>query len=242
MRGIRYVNVATSLVAQIDSAIGGKTAIDLPEGKNLVGSFHQPQAVFCDPDHLETLPDREYASGMAEAIKYGAILDESFLLWQEHNFQALLQKDPDALAHLIGRSCQLKAHVVEEDPFETKGERVKLNFGHTVGHALENALEYRGMLHGEAISVGMIIEADIGEKMGITTSGTRDRLHRALARWNLPTKLPSPGLAERMVASMVKDKKSEEGRVAMSLTKQVGDCGLVRDVDPGLLLEALAKA
>ncbi len=241
MRGIRYVNVATSLVAQIDSAVGGKTAIDLPEGKNLAGAFHQPQAVYCDPAHLETLPAREYASGMAEAIKYGAILDESFLLWQEHNYSDLSAKDPEALERLIGQCCSMKARIVEDDPFETKGERVKLNFGHTVGHALEQALEYRGILHGEAISVGMIIEADIGEKMGITTPGTRERLHRALTRWGLPTKLPSPGLAERMVAAMVRDKKSEEGKVAMALTRQVGDCALVRDVDPGLVLEALAK-
>jgi len=241
MRGIRYVNVATSLVAQIDSAIGGKTAIDLPEGKNLAGAFHQPQAVFCDPMHLATLPEREFTSGMAEAIKYGAILDEPFLLWQEHNFDALRAKDTDALEHLIGKCCELKARVVEEDPYETKGERVKLNFGHSVGHALEQALEYRGMLHGEAIAVGMIIEADIGEKMGITTPGTRERLHRALTRWGLPAKLPSPGLADRMMAAMVRDKKSERGHVAMALTTQVGSCGLVREVDTHLISEALAR-
>jgi 3-dehydroquinate synthase len=242
MRGVRYVNVATSLVAQIDSAIGGKTAIDLPEGKNLAGAFHQPTAVFCDPSHLETLPEREYVSGMAEAIKYGAILDESFLLWQERNFDALSSRDPAALERLISQCCAMKAKVVEDDPFETKGERVKLNFGHTVGHALEQALEYRGMLHGEAISVGMIIEADIGEKMGMTAPGTRERLHRALARWGLPAKPPSHGLAERMVSAMTKDKKAEGGKIAMSLTKELGECGLVREVDPGLVLEVLAKS
>lgn len=242
MRGIRYVNVATSLVAQIDSAIGGKTAIDLPEGKNLAGAFHQPQAVYCDPAHLETLPEREYVSGMAEAIKYGAILDETFLLWQEHHFEDLAARDHGALEDLVTRCCEMKARVVEDDPYETKGERVKLNFGHTVGHALEQALEYRGMLHGEAIAVGMIVESEVGEKMGITTPGTRERLHRALTRWGLPAKPPSPGLAERMVAAMSKDKKSEAGQVAMSLTTRVGDCGLVRDVDPGLVLEVLAKS
>ena len=142
MRGIRYVNVATSLVAQIDSAVGGKTAVDIPEGKNLIGAFHQPQAVYCDPEHLQTLPEREYASGMGEALKYGAILDEPFLMWQEHHFGALAARDVDALKELVTRCCALKAKIVEADPLELTGERAKLNFGHTVGHALEFALEY----------------------------------------------------------------------------------------------------
>jgi 3-dehydroquinate synthase len=241
MRGIRYVNVATSLVAQIDSAIGGKTAIDIPEGKNLVGAFHQPSAVFCDPEHLQTLPDREYASGMAEAIKYGAILDEGFLTWQELHFDDLRNRSADAVQELVHRSCLLKAAVIEQDPFETKGERAKLNFGHTVGHALEQALDYKGMLHGEAVSVGMIIEAAVGERIGVTEHGTRDRLHRALARWGLPIKTPSPGLAEKMLAAMTKDKKAEQGMIAMSLVPKSGECLLVRDVDAGVVLEALAK-
>jgi 3-dehydroquinate synthase len=241
MRGIRYVNVATSLVAQIDSAIGGKTGVDLPEGKNLVGAFYSPESVYCDPGHLSSLPEREFASGMAEAIKYGAILDEPFLRWQEMHFDELRSHHPDALLELVERCCVTKARVVEEDPLEKTGERAKLNFGHTVGHALEQALEYKGMLHGEAVAVGMIIEAEIGERMGITAGGTRNRLQAVLIRWGLPAKLPSPGLAERMVAAMTKDKKSEQGKIAMSLTKAVGDSELVRDVDAGLVLEVLSK-
>jgi 3-dehydroquinate synthase len=241
MRGIRYVNVATSLVAQIDSAVGGKTAVDIPEGKNLVGAFHQPQAVFCDPDHLHTLPEREYASGMGEALKYGAILDEPFLMWQEHHFDALAARDVDALTELVTKCCTLKAKIVEADPLEGTGERAKLNFGHTVGHALESALEYKGITHGEAVAVGMIIEAEIGEKMGYTAPGTRDRLQRAAGRWGLPVKSPSPGLAERMIAAMVKDKKAESGEIAMSLIPRIGDCELVRGIDAGIVLEALAK-
>jgi 3-dehydroquinate synthase len=241
MRGVRYVNVATSLVAQIDSAIGGKTAVDLPEGKNLVGSFHSPSAVYCDPSHLSTLPEREYVSGMAEAIKYGAILDEPFLLWQEGCFDELAARDGCALQELVERCCAIKARVVAEDPFECTGERAKLNFGHTVGHALEQALEYRGILHGEAVAIGMIIEAEIGERMGISTIGTRDRLSWLAAQWKLPTKLPSPGLAERMVAAMAKDKKAEKGEIAMSLIRNLGDCGLVRAVDPELVLEVLKR-
>lgn len=241
MRGIRYVNVATSLVAQVDSSIGGKTAVDLPEGKNLVGAFHQPSAVYCDPAHLETLPDREYVSGMAETIKYGAILDAEFLAWQEDNFDKLRDKEPEAVQHLVQRCCELKAQVVTADPFEKTGERAKLNFGHTVGHALEHGLEFTGLLHGEAIAVGMIIEAEIGERMGVTTPGTRGRLLHVLSRWGLPVKVPSSGLAERMLASMAKDKKAESGEIAMSLTKKVGECDLVRGIDPGLVLEALAK-
>lgn len=241
MRGIRYINVATSLVAQIDSSIGGKTAVDLPEGKNLVGAFYQPTAVFCDPSHLLTLPDREYASGMAEAIKYGAILDEPFLLWQEQHLESLKQRDLVGMRELVERCCVIKAKVVEEDPFEKTGERAKLNFGHTVGHALEVAMEYKGVLHGEAVAIGMIIEAGIGERMGITPAGTRDRLMRVLTRWALPAKLPSPGLAERMIAAMTKDKKAERGEIAMSLVRDLGDCGLVRAVEPGLVLEVLAR-
>jgi 3-dehydroquinate synthase len=241
MRGIQYVNVATSLVAQIDSAIGGKTAVDLPEGKNLVGAFYQPSAVYCDPSHLLTLPEREFVSGLAEAIKYGAILDEPLLGWHERNLEALAERDLDALRELVERCCTLKARVVEEDPFEKTGERAKLNFGHTVGHALEQALEYRGVLHGEAVAIGMIIEAEIGERMGVTAGGTRDRLARVLSRCGLPVKLPSPGLAERMVASMAKDKKAEKGEIAMSLVTDMGNCGLVRGVDSGLVLEVLAK-
>ena len=241
MRGIRYVNVATSLVAQIDSAIGGKTGVDLPEGKNLVGAFYPPSSVYCDPAHLLSLPEREYASGMAEAIKYGAILDEPFLRWQEMRFDALQSRDPDALGELVEHCCITKARVVEEDPLERTGERAKLNFGHTVGHALEQALDYKGMLHGEAVAIGMIIEAEIGERMGITAGGTRNRLQAVLSRWSLPAKLPSPGLAERMVAAMTKDKKSEQGKIAMSLTKELGDSELVRDVDASLVLEVLSK-
>ncbi|MDQ2987072.1 MAG: 3-dehydroquinate synthase [Armatimonadota bacterium] len=241
MRGIRYVNVATSLVAQVDSSIGGKTAVDLPEGKNLVGAFHQPSAVYCDPAHLETLPEREYVSGMAEAIKYGAILDEVFLAWQEDNFHKLRDREPEAIHYLVQRCCELKAQIVTADPFEKTGERAKLNFGHTVGHALEHGLDFTGLLHGEAIAVGMIIEAEIGERMGVTMAGTRNRLQHVLSRWGLPVKVPSSGLAERMVASMAKDKKAESGEIAMSLTMKVGECELVRAVDPGLVLEALAK-
>lgn len=241
MRGIRYVNVATSLVAQVDSSIGGKTAVDLPEGKNLVGSFHQPSAVFCDPELLATLPDREYVSGMAEAIKYGAILDEDFLAWQEQNVDGLRERDPNSLLHLVRRCCELKASVVEADPYETTGERAKLNFGHTVAHALESALNYEGVLHGEAVSIGMVAEAAVGERSGATQGGTRDRIQRVLARWGLPVRIPSPGLADRMVSLMAKDKKTENGRLAMSLTEGFGSCRLVRDVDPGLVLEVLAK-
>ena len=241
MRGIRYVNVATSLVAQIDSAIGGKTGVDLPEGKNLVGAFYPPSAVYCDPAHLASLPGREYASGMAEAIKYGAILDEPFLRWQEMRFDALQSRDQDALGELVEHCCITKARVVEADPLEKTGERAKLNFGHTVGHALEQALDYKGILHGEAVAIGMIIEAEIGERMGITAGGTRNRLQAVLNRWSLPAKLPSPGLAERMVAAMTKDKKSEQGKIAMSLTKELGDSELVRDVDATLVLEVLSK-
>ncbi|MEO7454017.1 MAG: 3-dehydroquinate synthase [Fimbriimonadales bacterium] len=242
MRGVRYVNVATSLVAQIDSAIGGKTAVDLPEGKNLVGVFHSPSAVYCDPSHLLSLPEREYVSGMAEAIKYGAILDEAFLLWQEGRFDELSGRDLGAMQELVERCCALKARVVAEDPFEQTGERAKLNFGHTVGHALEQALEYRGILHGEAVAIGMIIEAEIGERMGFSTAGTRERLTRIATRWNLPTRLPSPGLAERMIAAMGKDKKAEKGEIAMSLIRNLGDCGLVRAVDPALVFEVCTKA
>ena len=239
MRGIRYVNIATSLVAQIDSGVGGKTAVDLPEAKNLVGSFHNPSAVYCDVSYLDTLPDREYVAGMAEAIKYGAILDESFLSWQETNEQNLRQKDRGALSHLVNTCVQMKAGVVTSDMLETVGERAKLNFGHTVGHALETALDYKGILHGEAVAVGMIIEARIGEKIGFTQLGSSGRLEHILSRWGLPTKLPSKGLAERMLSIMTKDKKAEKGEIAITLIKCPGESELYRSVPPNLVREVL---
>ena len=231
MRGIRFANVATSLLAQIDACVGGKTGIDLPEGKNLVGSFHHPLAVWCDPGRLATLPKREYRNGMAEAIKYGLILDANFLCWQEDNIDALRSKDNEALTTLIKRCCELKAAVVAEDPHERIGLRSVLNFGHTVGHALEQVKNFKGLLHGEAVAVGMVAEAEIGTRLGVTPPAARERIERLAKAWELPIKLPEKGLVEKMMSALPRDKKASAGRVAMSLLDGIGSCRLIRDID-----------
>jgi 3-dehydroquinate synthase len=239
MRGVRYVNVPTTLLAQIDASIGGKTAVDLPEAKNLVGAFHAPSAVYCDVSFLTTLPRRELVSGMAEAIKYGAILDSGLLEWQESCHEALASVDSEKLEHLVQSCCKIKAAVVKADMLETTGERAKLNFGHTVGHALETALDYKGILHGEAVAVGMITEARIGERMGFTEPGTSGRLQHLLQRWGLPTKLPSRGLSEQVLSVMGKDKKAVRGKIAMTLLKSIGTAELLSDIPPEIIREEL---
>lgn len=239
MRGIRYVNVATSLVAQVDSAIGGKTAIDLPEGKNLVGSFHHPLAVWCCPRFLKTLPEKHYCNGMAEALKYGFIMDAEYLRWQTGKFEALRSKDETALEHLIHTCCQLKAGVVAEDPKETSGRRAILNFGHTIGHAIEKAMNYEGLLHGEAVSIGMRAEAELGERLRVTEQDSAKVVKEALERWGLPTSLPSKGLIEPVLEAMAVDKKNVGGTLSMALLERIGSCHLVRDIDAGAVREVL---
>jgi 3-dehydroquinate synthase len=220
MRGLPYVQLPTSLLAMIDASVGGKTGVDTPAGKNLVGAFHQPACVIVDPELLHTLPESHLRAGLAEAVKHGAIADAAYLEWIEENAGALLAGDLQALSRLIVRSVEIKAEIVARDERES-GPRTLLNFGHTLAHALE-ALSGYSLLHGEAVAVGMVEEARIGERCGLTAPGTSSRLRAVLTRLGLPTSLPLDVNAEQVVGRTRTDKKSREGRVEYALIQEVG--------------------
>lgn len=220
MRGLSLVQVPTSLLAMIDSSVGGKTGVDTPAGKNLVGAFHQPACVLIDPELLTTLPDAHLRAGLAEAVKHGAIADAEYLAWIEDNVDVLLHGDPQALSRLIVRSVEIKAEIVARDEKES-GPRKLLNFGHTIGHAVESVSGYT-LLHGEAVSVGMVEEARIGERSGVTAPGTASRLRRLLTRLGLPTSLPIGYGAAAVIDHTRLDKKARNGRVEYSLIQELG--------------------
>lgn len=220
MRGLPYVQVPTSLLAMIDASVGGKTGVDTPGGKNLVGAFHQPACVIADPELLHTLPDAHLRAGLAEAVKHGAIADAAYLEWIEENADALLAGDLPALSQLIVRSVEIKAEIVARDEREC-GPRALLNFGHTLAHALETVSGY-SMLHGEAVAVGMVEEARVGERSGVTAPGTAARLRAVLSRLGLPTSLPMGIDAEGVVRCTRADKKARGGRVEYALIQEIG--------------------
>lgn len=211
MRGVPFVQVPTTLLAQVDSSVGGKTAINHPLGKNMIGAFYQPLRVVADLDTLDSLPDRELSAGLAEVIKYGPIADDAFLAWIETNLDALWSRDKDALAYAIKRSCEIKAWVVGQDERET-GLRAILNFGHTFGHAIEAGLGYGAWLHGEAVGCGMVMAADLSRRLGLIDAAYAARLTRLIERARLPTRGPALG-ADRYLELMRIDKKSEGGEI-----------------------------
>jgi 3-dehydroquinate synthase len=227
MRGLPLVQLPTTLLAMIDSSVGGKTGVDVPAGKNLVGAFHQPQVVVADPDLLATLPDAHIRAGLAEAVKHGAIADPEYLDWIEATAGPLLAGDPEELCRLIVRSVEIKAEIVTRDEMET-GPRKLLNFGHTIGHAVE-ALSGYALLHGEAVAIGMVEEARIGERIGITAAGTSARLRKVLTRLGLPTSLPLEMSVDQVVDWTRSDKKSREGRVQYALIESIGVAAVGRD-------------
>ncbi|MGH6640246.1 MAG: 3-dehydroquinate synthase [Polaromonas sp.] len=215
MRGVPFVQVPTTLLAQVDSSVGGKTAINHPLGKNMIGAFYQPLQVVCDLDVLATLPSRELSAGLAEIIKYGPIADMAFLEWIEANLDALLAKEPAALAHAIRRSCEIKAWVVGQDEREA-GLRAILNFGHTFGHAIESGLGYGEWLHGEGVGCGMVMAAHLSQRLGLVAMAFVDRLARLVRRAGLPVKGPllsATDNAGRYLELMRIDKKSEAGEI-----------------------------
>ena len=238
MRGVPLVQIPTTLLAQVDSSVGGKVGLDLPEGKNMVGSFYPPERVEVCLDALSTLPDRQFANGMAEVIKYGFILDGELLELVEAR---KLHVGSDHLQPVVERCIELKAAVVQEDERETTGRRAVLNFGHTVAHAIEKLLGFEGLLHGEAVSIGMVLEARIGELLGITPVGTAERVQGVAWRYGLPTELPEHLKAGDLIAAMRGDKKSVEGRLAFSLLEGVGKCRLYTDVDESSVVRALGR-
>ena len=235
MRGVPFVQVPTTLLAQVDSSVGGKTAINHPAGKNMVGAFYQPQRVVCDLDTLRTLPPRELRAGLAEVIKYGPIADAGFLDWIEAHLDDLLARDAGALAHAVRRSCEIKAWVVGQDERES-GLRAILNFGHTFGHAIESGLGYGQWLHGEAVACGMVMAADLSARLDLVPADFAIRLKQLIQRAGLPVRGPALG-ADRYLELMRVDKKAQGGEIRFVLIEAPGRAvlraapdALVRDV------------
>jgi len=219
-RGLPYVQIPTTLVACVDSSIGGKTAVDTPHGKNLIGAFHQPWAVFIDVSTLLTLNEKEIREGLAEVIKYGVISDEDLFTFLEDNMGHIFSYDKEALTHIIKRGCEIKAEVVEKDEKESNLRKI-LNFGHTIGHAVENLSEYK-ISHGEAISIGMIAEGKIAIEMGIWNQYELSRLENLINKAGLPTQVPEYMSAEKIIDAMKLDKKSRGGSIEMVLPDKIG--------------------
>jgi 3-dehydroquinate synthase len=221
MRGVRFVQVPTTLLAQVDSSVGGKTAVNHPLGKNMVGAFHQPIAVEVDIDVLKTLPEREISAGLAEVIKYGAILDADFFAWCERNARALRALDVEAITRAIATSCEIKARVVSEDEKETKGLRALLNLGHTFGHAIESGLGYGAWLHGEAVGCGMVQAAELSVEVAGLPAADAARIRALVEDIGCPTAAPDLG-ADRWLALMQVDKKTEGGELRFVLLPALG--------------------
>jgi 3-dehydroquinate synthase len=224
MRGVPFVQVPTTLLAQVDSSVGGKTAINHPRGKNMVGAFYQPQRVLCDLATLDTLPQRELVAGLAEVIKYGPIADADFLAWLEANLSALLARDRAALAHAVKRSCEIKAEVVAGDERES-GRRAILNFGHTFGHAIETGMGYGAWLHGEAVGCGMVLAAELSAELGLIEAPFAKRVQHLIERAGLPVQAP-PMAPQRWFDLMRVDKKAAEGQIRFVLLDAPGSAVL----------------
>jgi 3-dehydroquinate synthase len=245
MRGIDCIQLPTTLLAMVDSSVGGKTAVDLPQGKNLVGAFHPPRGVFADTAALDSLPDREFRAGLAEVIKYGAIVDAPFLDWLEAHSLPLLAREREPLIEAIARSCQHKATIVEHDPFE-HGERALLNFGHTFGHAIEAEQGYAGhdnpaLNHGEAVAVGMVLATRLSAHLGMAPAADAARLRALLTDFGLPTALP-PGLEpDRLLERMRLDKKASANGLRFVLWEAPGTARIVSDVPEDAVLETLQE-
>jgi 3-dehydroquinate synthase len=240
LRGVPFVQVPTTLLAQVDSSVGGKTGVNLKAGKNLVGAFYQPQLVLCDLDALKTLPEREYVSGLAEVIKYGIIYDAILFAQLERNLPRLLQRDPATLAAVVARCCEIKAEVVGQDETEG-GLRAILNFGHTIGHAIENSSGYGKFLHGEAISIGQVAAAKLSHKILGLPSGEADRIEKLFIRAGLPVKIKLDAVRrKKLFAAMKLDKKVSGGEVKFVLAKKIGRVVWSQPVSDGLIQEVMA--
>jgi 3-dehydroquinate synthase len=232
-RGVPFVQVPTTLLAQVDSSVGGKTAINHPHGKNMIGAFHQPQLVLADTAVLDTLPVRELSAGLAEVIKYGLIRDPAFLDWLEANLPRLLARDPAALAHAIRRSCEHKAEVVAADERES-GLRETLNLGHTFGHAIETAVGYGEWLHGEAVAAGTVLAAEMSARLGWLSEGEVARVRRLMQAAQLPVEAP-PMPRAQWLELMAHDKKTRDGQIRLVLLKRLGQAVTSGDYDASVL-------
>ncbi|HEV2007413.1 MAG TPA: 3-dehydroquinate synthase [Burkholderiales bacterium] len=239
LRGVPFIQVPTTLLAQVDSSVGGKTAINHPRGKNMIGAFYQPLAVVADTTTLDTLPQREVSAGLAEVIKYGLIRDSAFFAWLESNIDALVARDAAALAYAIQRSCENKAEVVAADEREESGARAQLNLGHTFGHAIEAGLGFGVWLHGEAVAAGTVIAARVSQQLGLIRADEVARIEALLERSRLPIAAPDFGLA-RYLELMGLDKKVEGGKIRFVLLRGIGSAFLTADVPQSALAAALA--
>ena len=237
-RGVHFIQIPTTLLAQVDSSVGGKTAVNHPLGKNMIGAFHQPRCVLADTDTLATLPDRELSAGLAEVIKYGLIRDRPFLDWLEANLDALLARDATALSEAIERSCHNKAGIVAADERET-GERALLNLGHTFGHAIETGVGYGQWLHGEAVAAGMVMAADLSARLGWLGREQVERIRALLARARLPLDPPPELTPDDFLRLMAVDKKVKDGRLRLILLRELGQGVIAEDVDARRLRETL---
>jgi 3-dehydroquinate synthase len=239
-RGLAFIQVPTTLLAQVDSSVGGKVGVNLPAAKNMVGAFWQPRGVLIDTAVLHTLPVREYRSGLAEVVKYGVILDADFFRYLEDNASALNARQPDVLRQAIARCCRLKADVVEQDERETTGLRAVLNYGHTFGHAIESETGYGRFLHGEAVSIGMVCAARLAERLGHVDADLTARQVRLLQALGLPVEVPEVD-PQRLLAAMQHDKKVAHGRLRFVLPTRLGHVELVSDVPDDLVRESLGR-
>ena len=238
LRGVPFIQIPTTLLSQVDSSVGGKTGINHPLGKNMIGAFYQPQLVLADIDTLQTLPAREFSAGMAEVIKYGLIRDAEFFDWLELNMASLMQLDEDTLSYAIFRSCQNKADVVAKDEHE-QGDRALLNLGHTFGHAIENAMGYGVWLHGEAVAAGSMLAADLSRRMGWLSESEVTRIQNSFVAADLPITAPKLGV-ERYLDLMGLDKKVENGKIRLILQQGIGKSVITSDYDAQKLKETLA--
>ncbi len=237
LRGVPFIQIPTTLLSQVDSSVGGKTGINHPLGKNMIGAFYQPKLVLADIDTLQTLPPRELSAGVAEVIKYGLIRDADFFDWLEVNVSKLMALDEVVTMYAIYRSCQNKAEVVAADEHET-GERALLNLGHTFGHAIENAMGYGVWLHGEAVAAGTMLAADLSQRMGWLNAEQLSRIHRLLSAANLPLNAPNIG-AEKYLNLMANDKKVEGGKIRLVLQQGIGKAVITSDYDANKLQQTL---
>jgi 3-dehydroquinate synthase len=240
MRGMNFVQLPTTVLAQVDASIGGKTAIDHPRAKNLIGAFHQPRLVMVDPLVVRTLPEREFRSGLAEMVKHGIVLDAAYFDEMEQGAARLLARDPITLERLIGGSCRLKAAVIERDPEEKTDLRFALNYGHTIGHALEAVTKYGRWTHGEAVALGIVAEARLARRLSVAPADVVARQERQLETLGLPTRVGSID-ADDVLAAIGRDKKARDGRIPFILAPAIGRFQLVYDVTADQVRAALAE-
>lgn len=241
-RGIPFVQIPTTLLAHVDSSVGGKVGINHPKAKNLIGAFHQPLGVVIDTATVNTLPERDYKAGLAEVIKYGVILDEEFFQYLEKNIEGINSRAPEVMQSIIGRSCRLKADVVEQDEFEHTGLRAVLNYGHTFGHAIEALCHYGELLHGEAVAIGMIYASRLAERLAMIEPSVTQRQIALMQALNLPTQLPA-GLnlsADDLIDRMRLDKKAVGGKLRFVLPTQIGEVKVVSNVSESDVRAVLA--